>query len=62
MKSKEKFEKSFFFFFCKSLENRSLKVMESGVHGEIRTHDLKIRNFALYPAELRGQIEKSPSL
>lgn len=28
---------------------------KNGVHGEIRTHDLKIRNFALYPAELRGR-------
>ena len=26
-----------------------------GVPGEIRTHGLKIRNFALYPAELQGQ-------
>lgn len=28
-----------------------------GVHGEIRTHGLKIRNFVLYPAELRGHLE-----
>ena len=28
--------------------------MVNGAHGEIRTHGLKIRNFALYPAELRG--------
>ena len=28
--------------------------MLCGAHGEIRTHGLKIRNFALYPAELRG--------
>lgn len=31
----------------------------NGAHGEIRTHDLKIRNFALYPAELRGRYRKT---
>ncbi len=30
--------------------------VENGVPGEIRTHDPRIRNPVLYPAELRGLI------
>lgn len=37
------------------------KIKQAGAHGEIRTHDLKIRNFALYPAELRGRSENQQS-
>ena len=31
----------------------------NGVPGGIRTHDLKIRNLALYPAELRKQLDST---
>ena len=58
------FENSLFELYKKEFKNTkklikkiiSLITKPYGVHGEIRTHGLKIRNFALYPAELRGQL------